>query len=160
MQDTYWSKNGKYEAEANALQELVPMMDNCATFKGEVWRAVTKIYYDYYNNGWGNHWKAPAAFLMTHIDLDEDLRTMLFDHANGNMHAGDFQDEMERLIDAVVVQLRTVEDRPNTVDMWEFKPDFHNDAFAAEQTYDDEDDWDDEDDYWSTEGDYEEDFND
>jgi hypothetical protein len=158
MQDTYWSKNGKYEAEANALQELVPMMDNCATFKGEVWRAVTKIYYDYYNNGWGNHWKAPAAFLMTHIDLDEDLREMLFDHANGNMHAGDFQDEMERLIDAVVVQLRTVEDRPNTVDMWEFEGDWEMDRkFEEEQTYDDEDDDHsyDEDEYKS---DFEEDF--
>jgi hypothetical protein len=148
MQNTYWNKDSKYNEQASVLEKLVPTDGKCATFKGEVWRAVTKIYYDYHNNGWGNHWKAPAAFLMTHIDLDEALRRILFDHANGNMHDGGFQAEMEQLVDAVVVQLRTVEDRPNTVDMWEFEGDWEMDRkFEEEQTYDEDDEDDNEE--WS-----------
>jgi hypothetical protein len=143
MKDTYWGNAGKYEAEAAVLATLVPMQDHCATFKGEVWRAATKIYYDYYNNGWGNTWKAPAAFLITHVDLPESVITALYDHANGNMHDNDCNTEIELMIDAVIEQLRDVEDRPNVVDMWEFEADWEMDRkFEEEQIYED-DFWDD-----------------
>jgi len=159
MQNTYWNNNGKYEAESTALQELVPGMGAADTHKGEVMRAASKIYYDYFNNGWGNYWMNPAAFLITNIDLPENVRNALFEGANGNMHQGAYSDEMEEMINCVVEQLRDTEDRPNEVDMWEFEGDWELMRKFAEE-YQEEDDWDDEEDYWSTEGDYEEDFQD
>jgi hypothetical protein len=141
MQNTYWNNNGTYEAEAQKLSELVPMMGECETFKGEVFRAATKIYYDYYNNGFGNFWKEPAAFLMTHVALPEAVKDMLFQHANGNMHHGSYDEEIELMMDTVVVALRDIEDRPNDVDMWEFKPDWKMEREFWEEEVE-EDDWD------------------
>jgi hypothetical protein len=137
MKDTYWNNKGKYEAEASLLQKLVPSTGHCITFKGEVWRATTKIYYDYYNNGWGNTWKAPAAFLITHVDLPESVRTALYDHANGNMHYDSCATEIELLVDTVVEQLRGMNERPNVVDMWEFDVDWEMDLKFEEEEIED-----------------------
>ena len=138
----YWNNEGKYEAEAAALNDLVPMMGNCETYKGEVWRAATKIYHDYYNNGFGNHWMQPAAFLVTEVDLPESVREMLFMHANGNMGSG-IDAELELMIDTVIVALREVEDKPSTVDMWEFEPDWQlKNKFWEEEVEEDDWDWD------------------
>jgi hypothetical protein len=138
MKDTYWGDKGKYQAESADLQKLVPGAGNCATFKGEVWRAATKIYYDYYNNGWGNTWQEPAAFLITHIDLPEDVIQVLFAHAAGNRSEG-CDVEVELMIDSVIEQLRNLEDRPNIVDMWDFEADWElSRKFAAEYTEEDD----------------------
>ena len=138
---SYWNNEGTYEAEAATLQELVPAMGMSDTFKGEVWRAATKIYYDYFNNGWGNNWKQAAAFLITNIDLPIDVIQMLYDHADGNMADGIWEDELDQMIDAVIVQLRDVEDAPNTQDMWEFEADWEMDRKFADEYVEEEDDY-------------------
>jgi len=127
---SYWNNEGTYEAEAATLQELVPALGKSDTFKGEIWRAATKIYYDYFNNGWGNNWKQAAAFLITNIDLDEATRDMLFQHANNNMGDG-FDEQLDAMINTVIVQLRSIEDTPNTQDMWEFEADWELDRKFA-----------------------------
>lgn len=144
---SYWNNNGKYEAEAAALNELVPMMGNCETFKGEVWRAATKIYHDYFNNGFCNEWTQPAAFLMDNVELSSDVKHVLLEYASGNMLFGaNHEKEMEMMINSVIEQLRDVEDRPNQVDMWEYPISYkysfvevYEDEEEDEYCYDDED---------------------
>lgn len=139
---TYWNNKGKYETEAAELQKLVPGYGNCDTYKGEVWRAATKIYHDYFNNGFGNNWMKPAAFLINNIELPEEVKLILFEHANGNFSDEKYDEEMELMIDTVIVALRSFNDTPNTVDMWEYKVPYELERqFWEEQSYEEEEDW-------------------
>jgi len=140
----YWSNKGRYEAEAAELSKLVPGMGNCATHKGEVWRAATKIYHDYFNNGFGNTWKEAAEFLLDNIALPDSVEAVLLEHANGNCAELEYDAEMDLMIDTVIEQLRNTEDRPNTIDMWEYRSTRYR-RFAEEYSYEDE--WDYEEDY-------------
>tara|TARA_Y100001972_G_scaffold107293_1_gene136339 strand:+ start:17 stop:499 length:483 start_codon:yes stop_codon:yes gene_type:complete len=52
MEKTYWNNNGKYQSINDVLwQILVPRTGQAETEQGEALRIVSKIYYDYYNNG-------------------------------------------------------------------------------------------------------------
>lgn len=49
---TYWSSKGKYNADYNRLfKKLVPATGKAKSKHGELLRALSKIYYDVYNNG-------------------------------------------------------------------------------------------------------------
>jgi hypothetical protein len=143
----YWSNKGRFEAEAQELNLLVPSMGKADTFKGEVWRAATKIYYDYFNNGFGNTWLAPAEFLLDNIELPKSVIDILLEHANGNWAGGaNYNDQMDLMIDAVVIQLRDCPDRPNQIDMWEYSSvRYHRFAEYQDDAYDHDDEY--EDDY-------------
>ena len=62
---TFW--NGDHEltaAERKMGEDLMPMSGNCASLQGELYRASTRISYDWYNNGWGcNNWSGAVVFL-------------------------------------------------------------------------------------------------
>jgi hypothetical protein len=138
----YMSNQGTYEAEANELQKLVPGSGNCKTLKGEIWRAATKIYYDYFNNGFGNFWAEPAAYLMTNVELPIRVKQILFEHANGNIANDNYDKYMDDMIDAAILALREIEDKPNVDDMWEFKASYAiRKEFLEEETFEEEDDW-------------------
>jgi hypothetical protein len=52
MEKTYWNNNGKYQRINDVFWKiLVPSMGQAETEEGEALRIVSKIYYDYYNNG-------------------------------------------------------------------------------------------------------------
>lgn len=145
----YWSNKGRFEAEAQELNALVPMMGKADTFKGEVWRAATKIYHDYFNNGFGNTWREAAEFLLDSVELPKSVIDILLEHANGNWADGaNYDEQMDLMIDAVIVQLRDVEDRPNQIDMWEYSspeyrrfaefqddPDYYDDDYEEDYEY-------------------------
>lgn len=140
----YWDNNGAYENEAKELAKLVPLSGPSKTLKGEIFRAAMKIYYDYYNNGFGNSWPEAASFLMGHVKLSSNVRQMLFDHALGNMGSG-LDATIEEMMSTTIEQIYTMQDSPNTADMWdtqysegEFEPE-HDD-------YGDDDGWEEEDD--------------
>jgi hypothetical protein len=118
---SYWNNCGTYENEARVLSQLVPGSGQADTFKGELWRAATRIYYDYYNNGFGNNWLAPAAFLIDNIKLSPEVKRTLFEHANGNVAQSNLDSEMETMIDDVVTVLLTIDLSDNTTDMWGYK---------------------------------------
>lgn len=53
--NSYWDNNGAYEKEYNKLYEtLVPSSGVSPTHHGELVRCISKIYYDFYNNGFCN----------------------------------------------------------------------------------------------------------
>ena len=52
MENTYWNNNGKHEKEYMELWErLVPPEGKANTVAGEVLRALTRLYYRWYNDG-------------------------------------------------------------------------------------------------------------
>lgn len=116
----YWDNTGKYETEAAALQELVPLNGQCVTFKGEIWRATAKIYWDYYNNGFGNNWESPAAFLLDHIKLPDSVRDMFYACGRGNIAADQYNEAIELMVDTVIETLRDMQDRSWRHDMWKW----------------------------------------
>lgn len=61
----YWNDKGKYQKEYNELySRLVPESGACVTKEGEDIRAVTKIYWDFANNGFGNNWSGAYNWLV------------------------------------------------------------------------------------------------
>ncbi len=141
----YWDKQGAYENEAKELAKLVPPSGPSKTLRGEIFRAATKIYYDYYNNGFGNTWPQAAQFLMDHVNLSSGVQQMLLDHAMGNLGDG-LSSRIEEMLSTTIEQIYTRQDEPNTADMWDTP--YNEDDFEPEQAdnYDD-DDWDEDEDF-------------
>lgn len=52
---TYWNETGAYQKEYNRLlKKLVPEKNEAETVHGELIRSMSRLYYDYFNNGNGN----------------------------------------------------------------------------------------------------------
>lgn len=52
----YWACEGKFQEDYDKLfSELVPMSGKCDTVAGELVRSANRVYYDAYNNGFGNN---------------------------------------------------------------------------------------------------------
>lgn len=52
MENTYWNGKGKYSKEYNEMfDKLVPSRGDATTQIGQVLRACSNLYYEYYNNG-------------------------------------------------------------------------------------------------------------
>jgi hypothetical protein len=70
----YWNSTSPYFAEYQEFwNELVPESDAADTLQGELLRMVTRIMYDYYNNGFGNSRKEEAIFLNRNRDKFKPL---------------------------------------------------------------------------------------
>ena len=139
----YWDNKGQYQKQAEELSELVPSSGPADTLRGEIFRAAQKIYYDYYNNGFGNVWPEVATFLRANVSLPEDVVEMLLMHAMGNVGDG-LDSEVERMLSTVIEQIYEMPDKPNTTDMWDTP--YTENAFEPEQDEFDDDEYDPEDD--------------
>lgn len=79
LKNSYWLQNTKYSESLNRLwAEFVPMQGKAASLEGELLRAVIKIYYDYYNNGFLNDTSNFLAYLefqnqRCSLQLEEEL---------------------------------------------------------------------------------------
>lgn len=52
---SYWNGTGFYQKEYEELQEeLIPQMGKAESEEGELLRSISRLYYDYCNNGNGN----------------------------------------------------------------------------------------------------------
>lgn len=149
LEGSYWSNTGRYEKEANELQQLVPGSGPAETQRGEIMRAATKIYYDFYNNGFGNNWAAPLIFLAANTQMNRSVYEWLAQYAAGNIHGGRGDEQyIERMMDdAIKSALQVPEDKPRKNDMWdtpippnEFKLDDEDDEYD-EYDYDEDEDY-------------------
>jgi hypothetical protein len=60
----YWNNQGRFNAEWEALGvKLMPAMGPAESIGGEMVRAVNKLYYDAFNNGFCNNTSGAANFL-------------------------------------------------------------------------------------------------
>jgi hypothetical protein len=81
-----YSGKSPLSAEYNRLFALlVPSEGRCATLEGEMLRASSRIYHDYYNNGFGNNWSGAHRFLDKHLGLRSSERKMLGRYARGRI---------------------------------------------------------------------------
>lgn len=66
----YWDESSPYMAEYQEFwEELVPREGEADTLQGELLRMISRISYDYYNNGFGNDRSEEAQFLNQHANL-------------------------------------------------------------------------------------------
>ena len=71
----YWDNKGAMQTEFDSLYEkLVPSSGNAASLNGELIRAISRLHYEYYNNGNCNAYVRPrkvSKFYGRFIDLIE-----------------------------------------------------------------------------------------
>jgi hypothetical protein len=66
---TYWNHKGKHQEVYDRLfPKLVPASGETATTAGEWLRCISKLYYDYYNNGGGNIADGALRYHMEYIE--------------------------------------------------------------------------------------------
>lgn len=76
----YWNNEGRFNAEWQQLGvQLMPAMGPAASIGGEMVRAVNKLYYDAFNNGFCNNTSGAANFLARYAQpwLTEEFRRAL-----------------------------------------------------------------------------------
>jgi hypothetical protein len=82
----FWSGNHPLTPEYDRLfKALVPAEGPCDTLQGEILRASSRIYYDYYNNGFGNDWSGAYNFLDEHLGLYASVRAALRPYRRGKV---------------------------------------------------------------------------
>jgi hypothetical protein len=114
---------------------LVPGEGKCATLEGELLRASSKIYHDYYCNGFGNNWSGAYKFLNINLGLKATERKILAQYARGKIckrtatmySANDkvaavLEDIGNRVVNHVLsVERSGVAFTVNTEDMWDLQ---------------------------------------
>lgn len=138
MEQTYWNGNGKFQADYDRLVEAMPMMGRCDTVAGELIRAVSKLGYDFYNNGMGNNTSGALNFIGQYPALDAKTFSTIYEYTRGRVYNGRYEGDalhvaIEHMIDSVlemIVRNPILETLPNEVDML--------DLSDEEERYDDE----------------------
>lgn len=126
MSNTYWSGNGKHQ-QWNDLNfsTLVPSWGVASTVEGEMLRASSKLYYDYYNNGMCNNTSGPANYLtqcdITYsLGISEQLHDVKLECNTDGYTTVNLSKQLEEITDAIIeyVQSKNGEYTPNEDDMW------------------------------------------
>lgn len=111
---TYWEGNHPNQEDYNFFHNLlVPKEGHCSTREGEMLRAVSFIYYDYYNNGWINNWSGPLEYLKRFFsNLDSQTYQYLSRYRYGDNYEADMDDDkiqemLNDLITSVIVYINS-----------------------------------------------------
>ena len=148
MENTYWNNKGRFQAEYEELLELMPAMGKCDTVAGELIRAVSKLGYDFYNNGMGNNTSGALNFIGQYPILDTRAFNTIYEYTRGRIYNGHYDgDALQVAIEGMVD--KTVEfilrnpqlvSLANDVDMHDLSEDdeyYDNDDYydEEEETY-------------------------
>ena len=128
MQSTYWNNQGTHQADYNRLVELMPMMGKSDTVAGELIRAVSKLGYDFYNNGMGNNTSGAVNFLDAKGAIDRRTHSTIYDYTRGALYDGRYDGDslqvaMESMVDQTVEFILAnpeLETQANTEDMFDY----------------------------------------
>lgn len=143
---SYWSGTGKHQALYDSIFEtLVPDMGKAPTKEGEMLRAVSKLYYDYYNNGMCNNTSGAANFLAespiskkVEIELDK----IYYACNTGGYTSKNLEFELEAVVNEVLEYIISKDGNyePNSVDMYDFQePTDYEDDIEEDDEYKEED---------------------
>jgi hypothetical protein len=107
MQNTYWNNKGCFQAEYDALVELMPASGNSDTVAGELIRAVSRIGYQFYNNGMGNNVSGAVNFLREWSAIDPEVYNTIYEYSRGRIYNGRYRGDslqvaVERAVDQTV----------------------------------------------------------
>ena len=122
----YWDREGKYQEQYDAAwKQLIPFEGEADDGLPEALRAISRIGYDYYNNGFCNLWQSSEAYdsdgcyydeysmdsyyedMVSYLryeiprDLHKQLREFLLD-AQGYCNWSDSADIIDRIIDHIM----------------------------------------------------------
>ena len=123
---SYWDNEGKYQAQYDrAWKQLIPFEGEAEDGWPEALRAISRIGYDYYNNGFCNLWRSSEEYdedgcyydvyemdsfyeeLVDYLayeiprDLHKQLKEFLLD-AQGYCNWSDSSDIIDRIIDHIM----------------------------------------------------------
>lgn len=150
----YWNKRGAYQLESEKLQELVPGYGAAETLAGEMFRAASRIYYDAFNNGFGNNTSGAMNFLKTYLVpfSTEELKTSLM-YIEQFTNCGECvgvsartEEALDHMIDSVVeytLQYPESKQTPSPCDMF----DLQEPGYYPPMLDDDDEDYYNDDDY-------------
>jgi len=143
---SYWDKTGKYQREYNEIAERMPSMGSSDSLQVNIIIAMSKIYFDYYNNGFGNNWGYALLFLMKYADLPRKYSDRLGDYAAGNMALVSLESFLNEFADYCIEFAMNIDpDTPSPVGVYEISynyddPEQH--GFAPLDDDEEEDDYD------------------
>lgn len=129
MENTYWNGKGKYQEDYERLLELMPASGKAATVAGELIRSMSRLSYDFYNNGMGNNTSGALAFL--HLqgvfdnEDDDECIGVIHPYTRGRTYGGNYdgdklQAAMEKMVDLALKHIKDnpeLEIKPNEQDM-------------------------------------------
>lgn len=129
---SFWNNSSVLSEDYNRLQEkLVPTSGKCDTLEGELLRASSRIYYDYYNNGFGNNWSGAYNFLDLYLGLKASEQKLLKRYSIGkickrtnvmyteNDEVATALEEIGERVVRYVLEIEKVGFTPNTIDMFD-----------------------------------------
>lgn len=126
FKNSYWNSKGPEQATYNRLYDaLVPESGDCATVEGELLRAISKVYYDNYNNGLGNDMRGPVAFIIRNFPQgDQGFLETLREVAPEDMFGkGLDKEKFETLVTEITLYVAEREGKgllaPLDVGMWD-----------------------------------------
>ncbi len=105
MENTYWNKNGTYQADYDRLLDLMPMSGKCETVAGEMIRAVSKLGHELYNNGMGNNSSGAVNFLLNHDCIDDATYGIIYPFTRGRLYEGHYNgDPFQKAVESAIDQ--------------------------------------------------------
>jgi len=140
----YWGSTPESKEQRELFSKLVKSSGKSDTVEGELLRAANKIYYDYFNNGFGNNWSGAFNFLKKYSNapISHEL-DILEEYATGKMPFRSDNPEIEHALDSLMDKIvkevkHSGEDlTPNSIDMNSLLDDKYYDP---EENRDDDDD--------------------
>ena len=147
MTNTYWNSTGKHQEVYQAtLIDLMPPSGPASTVEGEMLRASTKLYYDYYNNGFCNNTSGASNYLKIcnsafKLDIAKELLVISNENNTGGYTSAKLEVELEAVANAVIEYIiaRNGAYTPHTDDMFNYQDnDFDSDEWDDFYAEDDE----------------------
>lgn len=129
MENTYWNHQGKFQAAYDELVKLMPGMGKADTVAGELVRAISRLGYDFYNNGMGNNTSGAANFLRDKGAIDPDTYATIYEYTRGQLYQGNYEGDslhtaIERATDQTlefIIRNPVLITQPNEQDMFDFE---------------------------------------
>ena len=139
MENTYWHRNGTYQADYDRLLDLMPMSGKCETVAGEMIRAVSKLGHELYNNGMGNNSSGAVNFLMAKGAISKGIYETIYPMTRGRIYNGHYDgDPLQMAIEGAVDQtIKFILDNP-ILETQENLEDMHDLSDEYEDLYDEE----------------------
>ena len=90
MEKTYWNHQGKFQAAYDELVNLMPASGKSDTVAGELVRSISRIGYQFYNNGMGNNVSGAVNFLRDKGAIDPDTYDTIYEYSRGRVYNGHY----------------------------------------------------------------------
>jgi len=150
--NTYWNSNGKHQAAYQELSKLVPSSGPAGTVEGEMLRAATRLYYDYYNNGMINNTSGAVNYLtrcdeLFNLDIAEELEIVEPECNTGHYTDASLAYSLEIIADVVIEYVISkdglyTESGDNMFDYAELDVTFEDDEYTEADMWEEETMWD------------------